>query len=177
MNGKLRNMGLAALSVSLIMLALGSVPQAYSQAVTSTMTIDISCGIAVAGAATFPGTVGIGASVANTDVDLNNNGSGEAAIDANAGARSDVANAAAGGYRGVVDEITHIDPISITLQIDNQGQVTMTTLGTDVSIGTLVTADVGQLEVGVTANIVNAGFTDPDLEADFTLTVTACTLI
>ena len=114
MNGKTRIFGISIMSVTLIMLSLGSVPQAFSQGVTSTITIDISCGIAVTGAATFPGTVGIGATVANTDVDLNNNGNGQAAISAQAGLPSAVSSATAGGYRGTSDLITHINHSSIT---------------------------------------------------------------
>jgi len=177
-----RNTGFTVLTVSLIILSLGSIPQTFGGViaspftVTSTITIEISCGIAVTGAANF-GLVSIGETIFNNDVTISNGGTGSADVTANAGLPSAVANPAAGGYRGTTDLITHINPSSITLQIDSQGQITMANTGADVFLGNLANGDPGVLEVGVTITPVNEPFSDASLVADYDLTVTDCVFL
>ncbi len=177
----LRYSGIAALSISLIMLSFGSVPQTNAgfvpppNVITSSLTMDISCGVNISGTADF-GLVSFGQNVQNTDVTISNSGSATAQISANVG-KSLVSSSLAGGYAGTTDQTTHISPSDITLQIDSQGRVSMNPSSSDVLIGELSNLDPGTLEVGVGINPINLPTNDPLWVATFAITVFECIII
>ena len=181
MNDRLRFSGIVALSISIIMFSLGSVPQLNAGSVpppsviTSSLTMDISCGLSISGTADF-GLVSFGETVQNTDVTISNSGTASALIRANAGT-SLVSSPLAGGYAGTTDQTTHISPSDITLQIDSQGRVSMNPSSSDVLIGELSNLDPGTLEVGVGINPINLPTNDPLWVATFALTVFECIII
>ena len=182
MNDIFRYSGVAALSISLIILSLGSMPQTLAgsgpppNVIESNMVVDISCGISISGTADF-GRVSFGDTILNSDVTIFNGGTGSAQISANAG-QSLVASPLAGGYAGTTDQTTHIAPHDITLQIDSQGRTPMMDSSSNVIIGELASMDSEILEVGVVINPINLlPSNDPVWVATFDLTISGCNLI
>jgi len=179
MNDFIRYTAIASISVSLIMLSLGSFPQTFAGAgpantIPSTMTLTISCGLAVTGSADF-GLVSIGGTIFNSDVTLTNSGLSFAQISANVG-QALVKSPLAGGYAGTTDQTTHIAPHDITLQIDAQGRVPLADSSSDALIGGLRNTDPGVLEIGVNMNPINLPANDPVWAATFALTVSDCSV-
>ena len=180
MNDILRYSRIAALSISLIMLSIGSIPQTLAgsipppNVIESRMIVDISCGVDISGTADF-GLVSLGETVHNSDVSLSNSGTATAKISANVGTAL-VKSPLAGGYAGTTDQTTHIAPSDITLQVDSQGRVQMIGSGSDVVVGELSSIDNGILEVGVNINPVNLPTSDTVWVATFDLTISDCRL-
>ncbi len=172
--------GIAAISISLVILSLSSIPQILGgavlppNAIESEISVQISCGIAISGSADF-GLVSFGESVFNSDVTLSNPGTGTAQVRANVG-QALVSSSLAGGYAGITDQTTHISPSDISLQIDSQGRVTMNPSSADVQIGELGSTDSEILEVGVNMNPINLPTNDHLWRANFFLTVSSCSL-
>ncbi len=68
MNGKLRYSGIAAITFTLFMLSLGSMPTSEAQSVTSTLNVDVSCGITLLNPTiNWDGTVVPGAQLDSTN--------------------------------------------------------------------------------------------------------------
>ncbi len=174
-----RYSGIAFLSISVIIISLGLIPQVDAgivptNTIPSTLTMEITCGLSIAGSADF-GLVSVGDTIFNTDVTISNSGTALAEISANVGTPL-VSSTLAGGYAGTTDQTTHIPPRDITLQIDTQGRVPLRDSSSDEVIGGLLGTDPGVLEVGVTINPINLPTSDPVWVATYALTVSDCTL-
>ena len=174
-----RYSGIACLSISLIIILLGLMPQVDAgtippNTIPSTLTMEITCGLSITGSADF-GLVSVGDTIFNTDVTISNSGTALAAIRANVG-QALVKSPLAGGYAGTTDQTTHIAPHDITLQIDAQGRVPLADSSSNVLIGGLRNTDPGVLEIGVNINPINIPTSDPVWAATFELTVSDCTV-
>ncbi len=175
MNKSTRYFGIAALSLSLVMLSLGSIAQSHAQVVTSSMSIEIACGIIVAnGDIAFTNTIALNDNL-DSDIDpiaggqptLQNTGTAQTAVLANAGVPSAV-GPGGGGYASA-DGITHINPVSISYDI-GEGPIALQDSGTDIEIGTINTVSTDDLQLLVTVNGVNLPTSDPNWTATTTLT-------
>ena len=161
-----RNIGISAIAVTIVMLSVGSLPQSFagSDTVSLGMQLQTTCGIAVTGGGTVDfGAVNISGPNESTIVTVDNTGTADAQIDANAG------NTATGGFHDAVP-VTHIAPSSITLDLDIQGVTPMLNTGLDQDIGQLFGA--GSLDVVVSINVINLPVPD-NTQLDATITLTA----
>lgn len=163
MDGIIKYSGISAITVSLFMLTLGSIPTslAGSGQVTSNLSVNISCGIGVA-----DGIINwnnpINPSVADTlDSTDNTDFSGtEPTITnpgtntANANVNANVGDSTNGGYAGTVDGFTHIEPSEIALDLVNDNSVGspvgMNDGAVNTNIGTLAPGETDTLQVVVT---------------------------
>ena len=184
MNNLFKYSGILAISVSLIMLSIGSIPQTYAGSVASTMSVNISCGMTLAGTADFGTGVTIASTLTNANLQgsaptIENNGVAHTPISVNAGVRANTppATGTAGGYAGVTDNVTHIQPAAIQMKIGAAGPFsTLDDAGTDVSLGALA-PNAGSptdlnFSIGVTG--INGPITDPDWAATYTFTAGNC---
>jgi len=174
MNGIIRYSGIAALSVSLIMLSLGSIPQTYAGTVPSTLTVDISCGAILTGAFTFGGGILVGAVLTqteNTVVQPTIQNTGVAQSQVSVGVGDD---ATGGGYAGT-DTTTHIAAGSIRVDI-GEGLVTMVSAASTPT-GVVNAATTDNIDVEVTVTLVNPGHAEADWAATYTFTVDDCFLV
>ena len=171
---------LAIISMSFVMLLLGSTHQTYAgtgpppNIIESQLLAEISCGITTSGSADF-GLVSIGETLTNSDVTLFNPGTGTGHVSANVGTIL-VSSPLAGGYAGETDQTTHIAPSDITLEIDSLGRFSMADNGMNIQIGELPSTESRVLEVGVNINPINLPTSDPVWRATFDLTISGCSL-
>jgi len=174
MNKSLRYSGIAALSVSLIMLSIGSMPQANAGQVTSSLLIDVSCGLGITDPSIdFDTSVTAGDTLDNevdstvaSDPSFLNPGSNVATslIKLQAG------DSATGGYAGSVDNITHIPPSQMDFDfIEDHAHTTipLDDANTLVEIGSLLPGvpKVLHAVIDTTPTNVGGGITDTTWDA------------
>jgi len=181
--------GTTALSVSLIMLSLGSIPTSYAQSVGSQMTVTMTCGINLTGPTNinwdntilFPDTLDNtqAADHAGSEPTVQNPGTNSATTQVKAA----VGDSSTGGYRGTVDGVTHISPTSMQLDLINGAPSTLITMSDSNSpqqIGTLAPAENDELRLVVNvppvAGLFNKPITDQTWTATITLTAT-CAIV
>jgi len=182
MERTIRYSGIALLSVSLIMLSLGSIPQTYagSGAVPSTMTVVLTCGLIAAGDVTWGTNILAGTTIDSriapndlaSSATIQNTGNGQMTVDANTG-DDGVGNG--GGYSEVSGAV-HILNNAIDINI-GEVDVTMLAGGTDVEIGNVAGNAIDDLDMVVRLNNLQALPTlDNAWSATITLTGTDCAL-
>ena len=179
MNGIIRYSGIAALSVSLIMLSLGSMPQTYAGTVPSTLTVDIGCGAILTGAFTFGGGILVGAVLTQNEntvaqPQIQNTGVAQSQVSVGVGTDSST-GPGGGGYAGVSDQITHIAASSIQVTV-GEGLTTMIS-GASTPTGVVNAVTTDDIDVSVTVTLVNPGSSDPNWAATYTFTVVDCLLV
>jgi len=156
-----------------MILPLGSIPQANAGTVASTMTVVITCGIALTGAFTFTG-INVGDVLTQTDNDvaqptIGNTGTGESQVSVGVG---DDANG--GGYAGTTDNTTHIAAASIQVNI-GEGLVAMVS-NANTAVGQIASDAIDNIDVQITVTLVNPGSSDANWAATYTFTQTDCLL-
>ncbi len=175
-----RYSGIMALSFSLVMFSLGSIPQTYAGSVTSTLVVDITCGMTLVGVADFGTLITIGSNLDNTDIaivpTIENSGVASTPIGVNVGVL------AGGGYADGA-AITHIAPADIDMKIggssfDGGAFQTLDNTGTDTNLGPLGPASgATDLLFQVEVTGINLGATtDPNWSATYTFTSGTCFL-
>lgn len=124
LNTKIRYTGIAAITFSLVMLSLGSIPTSQAQTIGSTLNVHITCGVTIANPSidwTKPldptnlvvlNSV-IGSDFSGTPPTLTNPNTNTA----NAQVKAHVGDDATGGYYGTVDGLTHIAPSQIDVDL------------------------------------------------------------
>ena len=171
MNAKIRYSGIAAITFSLFMLSLGSMPTSEAGQVDSTLLVTLTCGLTVVdGVINWDNNLdpNTGNTLDSTTGDFSGaqptleNPAGNTA-DSNVSAQ--VGDANTGGYAGTTDVTTHIAPgdISIDLLVNTPpaGPVAMDDTPANVGIGVLSPAELQTLQlVVVTSNIVGQPITD-----------------
>jgi len=168
--------GLAVLSISLIMLSLGSMPQTYagtSGSVDSTMTLTLTCGLTVLGTVDWGTGVILGTildsqvspNLAASSATIENTGVGLATVEANTG--DDTLPSGGGGYSEANNDV-HILNAQIEVDI-GPGYVTMAPVGVDVTIGTVAQSTTVDLDMRVDLNFVQGL---PTTDNTWTTTVT-----
>jgi len=177
--------GLAVLSVSLIMLSLGSIPQSYagSGSVGSTMTLQLTCGLTVAGDVTWGSGIlldtiiesGVAPHLTASTATVQNTGVGQATVDANTG--NDIGPATFGGY-SEAGGTNHINNPQIEINIGN-GFVTMAAGdAVDITIGTVAEGATDDLDMRVDLNfVVGLPTVDNSWLATVTVTGSDCELV
>jgi len=179
MNKIIRYSGIAALSVTLIMMSLGSMPQTYAGTVPSTLTVNIGCGAILTGAFTFGGGILVGAVLTQAEntvgqPQIQNTGVAQSQISVGVGTDSST-GPGGGGYKGNTDGITHIAAGSIKVDV-GEGLVTMVSAAST-STGVVNAGSTDNIDVSVTVTLINPGSTDADWVATYTFTVTDCLLV
>jgi len=164
MNKKIRYSGIAAITFSLFMLSLGSMPSSDAGVVTSALTVTLSCGIAVGNGGSINWLNDLNPNTGNT---LDSTAAGDytglqptvtnpVANTASSNVRANVGDNTDGGYAGTTDTRTHIEPsaISIDLLIDPvpAGPVAMDNAGAGTGIGVLAPAETQTLQLVVATN-------------------------
>ena len=174
-----RYSGIMALSFSLIMFSIGSIPQANAGSVGSTISVDITCGMTLVGVADFGTLILIGANLDNTDIavvpTIENTGVASTPIAVEVGTIS------SGGY--AEGGTTHIAPADIDMKIAgssfNGGAFQqLDDTGADTNLGPLGPASgATDLEFQVFVSGINLGATtDPSWAATYTFTAGTCFL-
>jgi len=185
MNSKIRYSGIAAITFSLFMLTLGSMPTSDAGVVDSSLTVTITCGITVGNGGTINWDNALNPKTGNTldstdaadyagaQPTVTNPVSNTAStvVTANVGDNID------GGYAGTGDTTTHIEPIAISIDLITDpapaGPVAMSNAGTGVGIGILAPAEIDTLQLVVaTNNIVGQPITDLTWTAQIVLAAT-----
>jgi len=164
MNKKIRYSGIAAITFSLFMLSLGSMPTSDAGVVSSALTVTLTCGIQVGNGGSIdwdndlnPNT---GKTLTSTDI---GDYTGAQPTDTNtvtntasSNVRADVGDSNTGGYAGTTDTTTHIEPnaISIDLLVNTPpaGPVAMQNTGIPVGIGVLAPNELQTLQLVVATN-------------------------
>ncbi len=183
MERTIRYSGIAVLSVSLIMLSLGSIPQTFagSGSVPSTMTVVLACGLTATGSVTWGSNIIAGSTIDSriapndlaSTATIENTGNGLVTVDANTG-DDGVGNG--GGYSEVSGAVHILNP-EIDISI-GEGDITMLTAGADVEIGTIAGTAIDGLDMVVRLNNLQALPTlDNAWSATITLTATDCELV
>ena len=172
-----RYSGIMALSVSLIMLSLGSILQSYAGSVTSTIVVDITCGMTLVGDADFGTSILIGAALTNANIvsvpTIENTGVATTPIAVAVGTIT------GGGYADT-GTITHIAPADIDMKIAgstfNGGAFqTLDDTGADTNLGPLgPVSGATALEFQVEVTGINPPITDPNWSATYTFTAGTC---
>ena len=182
MNSKIRYSGIAAITFSLFMLSLGSMPTSDAGVVGSTLSVTLSCGLALS-SATINWDNTLNPTLGNT-LDSTNAGDytgPQPAVSNPGGNTADsiiLANVGAvptGGYAGTTDLTTHIQPQEITMDLllnsPPAGPVTMANGGGDTAIGTLIPGESQTLQLVVdSSNIVGQPISDATWAAQIDLT-------
>ena len=174
-----RYSGIMALSASLVMFSICSIPQANAGTVASTLVVDITCGMTLVGVADFGGGILIGANLDNTDLaavpTIENTGVASTPIAVEVGTNT------GGGYQE--GGTTHIAPADIDMKIAgstfNGGAFnTLDNTGADTDLGPLGPASgLTNLEFQVEVTGINLGATtDPSWAATYTFTAGTCFL-
>ncbi len=179
MNVIIRYSGIVALSVSLIMLSLGSMPQTYAGTVPSTLTVNIGCGAILTGAFTFGGGILVGDVLTQADnavaqPQIQNTGVAQSQVSVGVGTDS-ASGPGGGGYAGTTDGITHIVAADIQVTV-GEGLTTMIS-GASTPTGVVNAATTDDINVSVTVNLSNPGSSDADWAAIYTFTVVDCLLV
>lgn len=185
MNKKIRYSGIAAITFSLFMLSLGSMPTIDAGVVNSALTVSITCGIAVGNGGTINWDNALNPNTGNTlDSTVGADYSGPQPTVTNPGTNTASSNVAAnvgdntnGGYAGTVDTTTHIEPIAISIDLITDpapaAPVAMSNAGTGVGIGILAPAEIDTLQlVVVTSTIVGQPIVDLSWSAATNLVAT-----
>ena len=172
MNAKIRYSGIAAITFSLFMLSLGSMPTSDAGQVDSTLTVTLTCGLDVADGVinwdsslnpntgnTLDSTNGGDFTGAQPTVENPTGNTADSSVSANVGDNVD------GGYAGFTDTTTHIEPIAISIDLlvnsPPGGPVAMDNAAANTGIGVLVPAELQTLQLVVdTSNIVGTPITD-----------------
>ena len=173
-----RYSGIMALSVSLIMLSLGSIPQTYAGSVGSTIVVNIVCGMDLLGTADFGSGILIGADLTNADIvavpTIGNAGVATTPVSVSVG------TVTGGGY--AEGGTTHIAPVDIDMKITGSifnagGFNTLDNTGTATPLGILAPTAPVTLEFQVFVSGINLGATtDPSWTATYTFTAGTCFL-
>jgi len=174
-----RYSGIMALSFSLVMFSVGSIPQANAGSVASTIVVNITCGMTLAGVADFGSGIIIGANLVNANLaavpTIENTGVASTPIAVEVGTNT------GGGYQE--GGTTHIAPSDIDMKIAgstfNAGAFqTLDDAGTDTNLGPLGPASgATNLEFQVFVSGINLGATtDPNWSATYTFTAGTCFL-
>ena len=190
MNGILRYSGIAAISVSLIMLSLGSLPTTNAQSVGSVLTVTLSCGLLPTGDAVIdfdtiidptgtttlnsgpsppsPGNDPINQALTGVPPTYTNNGNSNAIVTANSG------TVPTGGY--LASGVTAIPPSQMSLGFEGGPLTALSNAGAETSVGTIVPTATGILQLAVLTTAVSGTYTTTSWTATNTLTV-SCTLV
>ena len=189
MNKITRYSGIAAISVSLIMLSLGSMPtiQAGGGPVTSNLVVTITCGAVVTNGAInwdnpiTPGNQFDSETTDHTGATPNVANPGTNTATANVGAQAGDSNT--GGYVGTVSAVTHLPPTEMDVDLIGEATVVLPNPLSDtnaiIQIGLLsagANADL-QLQIDATvATLLNKPITDTSWQATITITA-ACEIV
>ena len=184
MERTIRYSGIAVLSVSLIMLSLGSIPQTFagSGSVPSTMTVVLACGLTATGSVTWGSNIIAGSTIDSriapndlaSTATIENTGNGQVSVDANTG--NDGVGLGGGYSEG--SGAVHILNTEIDISI-GEGDVTMLTgASNDVEIGNVGGTLTDPLDMVVRLNNLQALPTlDNAWSATITLTAADCELV
>jgi len=178
MNTIIRYSGIAAISVSLIMLSLGSMPTVEAGVIPSLITLDITCGLTLTNAdLTFvPGTVAgnaldtnVGADFAGPEPNVANPPGNFAQTQVSLSAGTDTG----GGY---VDDavVTHIPPSQMQFEFEAGGAnlLALSDANAQVVMGNLIPNTNADLHavIDTTPTNVGTGITDSTWTATITVT-------
>ena len=158
-----RYSGIAAITFSLFMLSLGSMPTSDAGQVASQLTVTLSCGLVVANGQinwddnlnpntgnTLDSTVAGDYSGAQPSVSNPIANTADSSVSANVGDNT------SGGYAGTIDATTHIQPteISIDLLVDSPpaAPVAMSNAAANIFIGLLSPNEAQTLQLVVNSN-------------------------
>jgi len=188
-----RYSGIAALSVSLIMLSMGSIPQTYagtSGSVPSSMVLTITCGTLPSGQINWGTGVVINQvldtsntgplTAFNIDAIITNNGIGRSFVSMNVGTDS-VTGPNGGGYANDSTGVTHIAAADIQLGLGDLGTtpfvVAMVSGPTSTPVGFVDSNDFDPIDAIVTVNGINLPAASPTWVLTIDVFNTGCQVI
>jgi len=189
MNKKIRYSGIAAITFSLFMLSLGSMPtiEAGGGPVTSNLAVTITCGATVSnGAINWDGPITPGnqfdsETADHTGATPNVLNPGANTATSNVGAQAGDSNT--GGYVGTVSAVTHLPPSEMDVDLVGEATVALPNPLSDVnaivSIGKLAAGANANLQLQIDATVatlLNKPITDLTWAATITITA-ACEIV
>ena len=177
MKNILKYSGIAALSITLIMLSLGSISQAQAQTVASSMTVDITCGADLLnGNVAWTNVVVTGVTL-DSEIDtldsakptVENTGSAVSVMSADAGDNTN------GGYAGTTDLLTHIAPSQMALGFVGGSTFNLLDTGFATGIGSIGPTTVATMHWQIDTTLFGASTSDTDWAASVDLFVVCFT--